>query len=65
MGLSQEDVSLLPELELKDRLTAIENRFQAAGVNYTVESVGDILPLIDEIIQRLSRGKHPLHHRPS
>ena len=63
MGLSLKDVNLLPDLELKSRLAAIENRFQAAGAHYTVESVGDILPVIDEISERLSQGEHPLHHR--
>ena len=62
MGLSQKEVSMLPELELKSRLSYIENRFQAAGVHYTVESVGDILPVIDEISERLSRSEHPLRH---
>jgi len=63
IGLSQKDICLLPELELKDRLTAIENRFQAAGVHYSVDSVADILPVIDEISDRLSRSEHPLHPR--
>ena len=60
MGLSLEDVNLLPDLELTARLATIRNRFQTAGAHYTVESVGDILPVIDEINRRLSRGEHPL-----
>jgi len=63
MGLSQDNVNLLPELELTARLAAIKNRFQAAGAHYTVESVGDILPVIDEISNRLSQGEHPLRPR--
>lgn len=61
MGLSLNEVNLLPELELTARLATIENRFQAAGAHYTVESMGDILPVIDEISDRLSRSEHPLH----
>lgn len=63
MGLSQKDVSLLPELELKSRLAAITSRFQAAGAHYTVESIADILPVIDKISRLLSRGEHPLRNR--
>jgi phosphonoacetaldehyde hydrolase len=60
MGLSLDEVNLLPDLELKARLATIENRFQAAGAHYTVNAVGDILPVIDEISERLSRSEHPL-----
>jgi phosphonoacetaldehyde hydrolase len=63
MGLSQKDVSLLPELELKSRLAAITSRFLAAGAHYTVESIAGILPVIDKITRLLSRGEHPLRNR--
>jgi phosphonoacetaldehyde hydrolase len=62
MGLSLEEVNQLPDIERVARLTAIKNRFQAAGAHYAVETLVDIPPVIDEISDRLSRGEHPLRH---
>ena len=62
MGLSLEEVNQLPDIERVARLTAIKNRFQAAGAHYAVETLEDIPPVIDEISERLYRGEHPCHH---
>ena len=62
MGLTQNEVNLLSHLERVDRLSTVESRFRIAGAHYIVETVGDILPVIDEISCCLSRGEHPVHH---
>lgn len=59
MGLSWKELNLLPERERAARLNEISDRFHSAGAHYVVESIAEILPVIDEISMRLSRGEHP------
>ena len=60
MGLTLDDVNALDPTERQHRIRDIENRFKAAGAHYTLETAADLIPVIQEISQRLARGDQPL-----
>lgn len=43
------------------RLEAAKDRLRAAGSHYVIDSVADLLPVIDIIEQRMKKGISPLH----
>lgn len=58
-GLSLADTSALPRHELLARRNAAAARLEAAGADYVVDSVADLLPAVMAIEQRLARGEQP------
>ena len=60
MGLTLADLNALDPGERSRRIQAIDDRFKAAGAHYTLETAADLLPVIDQINQRLARGEQPL-----
>jgi phosphonoacetaldehyde hydrolase len=60
LGLSRANAEALPASALQRRLEAIEQRFRAAGAHYIIESIADLLPVIDDIDSRLTQGEHPV-----
>ena len=59
LGLSEEEAAVLTDAELEPRLCAIEDRMRQRGVHFVARSVGDCLPILEEIDVRLARGEHP------
>jgi beta-phosphoglucomutase-like phosphatase (HAD superfamily) len=62
MGLDeQEDAALLAAQPAAHaaRLAAARERMRAAGAHYVVDSVKDLLPVLDEINARLAKGETP------
>jgi phosphonoacetaldehyde hydrolase len=59
LGLTQAEVQQLPETEVNARRNKIATRFYQAGAHYVVDSLGDCLPIIREINNRLSQGERP------
>lgn len=59
LGLSAEEVAALEPQALADRLGPIRRRLRAAGVHYLIDSVADLLPVLDQIEERLRRGEQP------
>jgi phosphonoacetaldehyde hydrolase len=59
LGLSSTDAAELPSYELQSRVVAAEKRFLAAGAHYAVPGIGDIVPLIAEIEERIAAGERP------
>jgi len=53
IGLSQAEVECLEPAELSRRLAIAEAEFRMAGADYVVQSVADLIPVIDEINARL------------
>lgn len=60
LGLSEDEVDALAPETLKKRLNEIEKMFRDAGVHYTVEQTADVIPVIQEINQRLKSGEMPV-----
>ncbi|MFN8473549.1 MAG: phosphonoacetaldehyde hydrolase [Anaerolineae bacterium] len=59
LGLSQAEVEALAPDELRRRLQPIYQRLDAAGAHYVIDSVADLLPVLDEIERRLADGERP------
>ena len=60
MGLSEAEVDALDPGELGRRLSEIERRFRDAGAHFVIESVRDLIPVVDAAERRLARGETPL-----
>lgn len=61
MGLTSQEVAALAPEALNLRLETIRNRFKAAGAHFILDSTADLLPVIEEINQRLKSGELPLN----
>jgi len=59
LGLTQIEVAALPPEILNRRLAEISERLYRAGAHYVVNSIGDVVPVLDEIDARLKRGERP------
>jgi phosphonoacetaldehyde hydrolase len=59
LGLSREEVSQLPAEELKGKTEAIRKRFLATGAHYVAAGIWEVLPIIEQIGERLARGERP------
>lgn len=57
MGLSLADWQALSEEQQIARRTAAADKLYGAGAHYVVDSVADLLPVLDDIQQRLARGE--------
>lgn len=53
LGLSREEVEALDRRELEERLAAVTADLKRAGAQYVIESVADLLPVLDQITGRL------------
>lgn len=49
LGLTAEAAAALPPAELERRLEAIRAKLYAAGAHYVIDSIADVLPVLDEI----------------
>lgn len=58
-GLSRAEYEALPSADRKDMLERAYASFDVARPDFIIESVADLLPVIDEINDRLRRGEHP------
>lgn len=59
MGLAREEAAALLDAERDSRLRAADKRFVEAGSHYVIDSVADLIPVLDEIDARLKRGDRP------
>ncbi|PTN38470.1 phosphonoacetaldehyde hydrolase [Desulfonatronum sp. SC1] len=59
LGLSRREAESLAPDDLSSSLELIARRFRRAGAHYTARGVWEVLPLIEEIELRLSRGVRP------
>jgi phosphonoacetaldehyde hydrolase len=59
MGLSIEEIESLPGEELQARLECAHRRLAEAGAHYVVDGVADLMPVIDDIEERLSQQERP------
>jgi phosphonoacetaldehyde hydrolase len=59
MGLNEQEIASLPKDELKYRLARAYKRMYQTGAHYVVDSIADVLPILDQINQRLFSGERP------
>jgi phosphonoacetaldehyde hydrolase len=60
LGLTAPEVNALDPSDLNARLNRIDKRFRQAGAHYTLETLVDIVPVINDINLKLKTGKNPL-----
>ncbi|RCW68121.1 phosphonoacetaldehyde hydrolase [Pseudorhodoferax soli] len=59
MGLPLAEWQALPPAEQASRRAEATAKLRAAGAHYVVDSVADLLPVLDAIAERLARGEQP------
>jgi len=59
VGLAREEVAALPDAELGDRADRARLTLQRAGAHYTIPTVADLPPVVEDIELRLQRGERP------
>jgi len=59
VGLSEADWNALPAEERQWRTEAAADRLRREGAHYVIGGVGDLMPVIDDIEERLARGERP------
>lgn len=59
MGLSRAEVEALPELEFAERRSAARAKLLRAGAHVVIDSVAELLPVLDDVEGRLARGERP------
>lgn len=58
-GLNEQELAVLPQGELESRLMRACQRMYQTGAHYVVDSIADVLPILDQINQRLASGERP------
>jgi phosphonoacetaldehyde hydrolase len=59
MGLNAAQVAALAPRELEARLAHARTRLTEIGAHYVVDSIADVLPILDDIDARLAQGEAP------
>jgi phosphonoacetaldehyde hydrolase len=59
IGLSEQDLQALPEEDRAGRFEAAREKFLTLGAHYVIDSVAELLPVIDEISERIEQGERP------
>jgi len=59
VGLSQEELNRLTADQREATISNARSRLAAAGPHYLINTVADLMPVIDDISARLARGERP------
>jgi phosphonoacetaldehyde hydrolase len=59
VGLTATELAALPERERRQRVARAAHTLRRAGAHYVIDTVADLLPVVDEIDQRLAAGDRP------
>jgi phosphonoacetaldehyde hydrolase len=59
VGLTESDWSNLDPQEQRKLLACADLELTSAGAHYTAETVAHVLPILDEITERIARGERP------
>ena len=59
LGLSQDELNALPQQECEQLKNLARIKMQAMQPDYVIDSVADLLPVIDQINRRLDLGEKP------
>ena len=58
-GLNWQELAALPAEEVKRKVAIATDGLAKSGAHYVVESIADVLPVIEEIEQRLKMDDRP------
>jgi phosphonoacetaldehyde hydrolase len=59
VGLSQDELDRMPAAQREARLSAARARLAACGPHYLIDTVAELIPVIDAISARIARGERP------
>ncbi len=59
IGLSRQEWDALPAAEQQQRRHTAEEKFRRLGAHYVIDSVADLLPVVDTISTRIDGGERP------
>lgn len=59
VGLPLAELQALPAAELAERKRIAAERLREAGAHFVIDSVADLLPVLDEVNRRLATGEKP------
>lgn len=59
VGLNEKEIAELPPDELQRRLDRAYKRMYQTGAHYVVDTVADVLPVVDRIQEQLASGERP------
>ncbi len=59
VGLNEQEIAALPAGELQTRLGRACKRLAGAGAHFVVDTIAEVLPVIDEIQRQLAAGERP------
>ena len=59
MGLNLDEINALDADTLARKLARARDELARSGAHYVVDSIADVVPIVDEINARLARGERP------
>jgi len=59
LGMNEKEIAALPADPLQARLERAYGRMATAGAHYVVDTIADVLPVIDRIHERIAAGERP------
>lgn len=59
VGLSESELAALPEVLREAKLQAAQAKLAACGSHYIIDTVADLMPVVDEISRRIADGETP------
>ena len=59
VGLPEAELAALPAAEQETRILAAQSRLSACGPHYLIDTVADLIPVLDDISGRIARGETP------
>jgi len=59
LGLSEKELKMMKEKELKKRIKKARKKFKKAGAHYVIESLNELDSVIDDVESKLKKGKTP------
>jgi phosphonoacetaldehyde hydrolase len=59
VGLTEEEVNQLPELEVQQKIETAEKKLKEAGAHFVVEGPWQLIPILEKINEMLAEGHTP------
>lgn len=59
VGLSEAELAAMSPTEREARILAAHEKLAACGPHYLIDTVADLMPVIDDIAERITRGEMP------
>jgi phosphonoacetaldehyde hydrolase len=59
IGLNEEEINGLPAADYQRRIARARRRMAQTGAHYVIDSIADLVPVLDDIDKRLASGQRP------